>query len=45
MRESQQMLSLIKYCGYYMLVLTLVYLAQTIYQLKMLKAEDFIGMF
>jgi hypothetical protein len=31
MRESQQMLAVIKFCGYYMLILTLIYLAQTIY--------------
>lgn len=31
MRESQQMLSLIKFCGYYMLLLTLIYLGLTIY--------------
>lgn len=45
MRESQQMLSLIKFCGYYMLILTLVYLSQTIYQLRRLSPDDFIGMF
>lgn len=45
MRESQQMLTLIKYCGYYMLLLTLIYLGQTIYQLRKLDASDFIGMF
>ena len=45
MRESQQMLSLIKFCGYYMLLLTLIYLGLTIYQVKHLKPEDFIGMF
>ena len=39
------MLSLIKCCGYYMLVLTLVYLCQTIYQLNHLTPKDFIGMF
>jgi hypothetical protein len=45
MKESQQMLSLIKFCGYYMLLLTLIYLGLTIYQLVNLDANDFIGMF
>ena len=39
------MLKLIKFCGYYLLTLTLIYLGMTIYQLQRLKPDDFIGMF
>lgn len=45
MKESKQMLKLIKFCGYYLLTLTLIYLSMTIYQLRRLNANDFIGMF
>lgn len=45
MKESQQMLSLISFCGYYLLVLTLVYLVQAVYQLKHIDKAEFRDVF
>ena len=43
MKESRQMLNVIRAAGFYMLALTLIYFVQTVYQLKNLKESDFIG--
>ena len=45
MKESKQMLGLVSFCGYYLLTLTVIYLLQSIYQLRHLSESDFYGKF